>query len=144
VNTEVSRSRPAALAAMRADYVRVAETRRARLIDGLMLLAGLCTAVSPWTIGFSRFGDVSITNLVSGLAVALVAIALSAAYSRAHTAAWVVPVIGVWILVAPFAVQQTDAVTPIVISNGVAGGVVCILGFGSFALEVLAPRHPVG
>ncbi|MEU0529011.1 SPW repeat protein [Amycolatopsis tolypomycina] len=144
MTTEVSGPEPAALEAMRADYARVAEKPPARLIDGLVLLAGLGTAISPWAAGFSRYGDVSMTNLISGLAVALVAAGLSAAYSRAHTIAWVVPVVGAWIIVTPFAVQQTDAMTPIVINNAIAGGVVCFLGLGSFALEVLAPRHPVG
>lgn len=143
MTTDVSQPAPAALAAMRSDYARVAETPQARLVEGLVLLAGLYTAISPWTAGFSRYRDISITNLISGSAIALLALGLSAVYGRVHTVAWVVPVLGGWIVVAPFAVQQTDAATPIVINNGVVGGVVCLLGLGSFALEVLAPRHPV-
>jgi len=144
VTTGLIRHERHGLAAMRADYVRVAEKPQARLITGLILLTGLYTAMSPWAMGFSRYGDVCVTNLVSGLAIALLAAGLSAVYSRAHALAWVVPILGAWVVVAPFAVQQTDAATLILISNGIAGGVTCLLGFGSFALEVLAPRHPVG
>ncbi|MEU4248423.1 SPW repeat protein [Amycolatopsis sp. NPDC026612] len=128
------------LLAMRAAYEQAAETPQARLVGGLVLISGLYIAMSPWVVGFSHYGDMSVTTLISGLALALLGAGFSAAYSHTHTIAWVTPLLGAWVVVAPFAVQQTGTTTPIVVNNAIAGGIACLLGFGVIALEAKAPK----
>lgn len=125
---------------MRAEYERAAETPQARLVDGMVVVTGLYVAMSPWVVGYSHYGDIAVTTLISGLALALLGVGFSAAYSRTHTIAWVAPLVGAWVVVAPFAVQQTGTTTAIVVNNAIAGGIACLLGFGVMALEATRPK----
>lgn len=128
------------LLAMRAGYEQAAETPQARLVDGLVLISGLYIAMSPWVVGFAHYGDIAVVTLISGMALALLGAGFSAAYSHTHTISWVAPLLGAWVVVAPFAVQQTGTTTPIVVNNAIAGGVACLLGFGVIALEAMAAK----
>lgn len=123
------------LEALRAGYERAAQTPLARVVDGLVLITGLYVAMSPWVVGFSPFNDISVTTLISGLALAVLAIGFTTAYSHTHTISWVTPLLGAWIVIAPFVVQQTGTTAPIVVNNAITGGIACLLGFGVMALE---------
>jgi hypothetical protein len=126
---------------LRERYERAAQTPQARLIDGLTLAAGLYIAMGPWVVGFSHYGDLAVTNLISGLALAFLALGFAADYARTHTIAWVAPLIGAWVVISPWVVMQTGATTPIVVNDVIAGGVATLLGLGVVALEAAKPAR---
>lgn len=143
VRTAASMSDHPDLVELRDRLDRVSETRQARTVEGLTLLAGLYVAISPWVLGFST-GNSAMTasNLVVGLAVALLAMDLGSAYSRVHGMSWVLPVLGAWIIVGQFVIAGTVLDTSIVVSNAIAGAAVMILGAGAFTMQYTRmPRH---
>lgn len=122
---------------------RVSETPQARTVEGLAMLAGLYAAVSPWIIGFN-VGNTSLTvsNLVVGLAATLLALDLGSAYSRAHGLSWVLPILGVWIIVAQWIMAGTSVDAAIMVSNIIAGGVIVVLGAVALTMPRMgAARH---
>lgn len=114
----------------RARYDRVSETPRARLVEGLTFLAGLYTAISPWVVGFNHVTNVTVNNLIVGLALAVLAIGFAAAYGRTHNLAWVAPVIGVWTIIVPWVILGSSVPVGIIVSNVITGGVTVSLGLG--------------
>lgn len=121
---------------MQARYERIASTHRSGFLVGCTLLAGLYLAISPWVIPFGG-GSVPRLNLndvVTGLALVVLCFLLASAYSRVHNLAWMVPVIGVWTLVAPWVILRGSFSTGSMISNVVTGGVTILLGLAIFGL----------
>lgn len=115
-------------------YERAAKTPQAQLVDGLTFLGGLYIAIGPWVVGFTNFPSLAVTNLITGLALAVLAIGYAAVYSRMHTLAWVAPLIGVWTIISPWVVLGSAATTPTIINNVITGGVVTLLGVGVLAV----------
>lgn len=121
------------LAELRTKYEVAAETPAAQIVDGLTLLAGLYLAMSPWIVGFNDLSALAGNNLISGVAVTLLALGLASAYGRTHGIAWVTPLIGVWTIIAPWVVAGDVSTTATVWSNVVIGIVVVIVGLGTMA-----------
>lgn len=116
------------IAEMQARYERIAQTPTVQSVEGLTLLAGLYLAVSAWILTFGpAAGDLAPVNLVSGLAVAVLALGYASAYGRTHGLSWVTPVIGVWTIVAPWIVLSNPSNT-VIVSNVIAGAVIVLLG----------------
>lgn len=122
---------------------RVSETGQARTVEGLALITGLYAAISPWILGFASGNTaMTVSNLIVGLAVALLAMDLGSAYSRAHGMSWVLPVLGAWIIVGQFVMAGTSLDAAIIVSNIVAGGLVVILGVAALTLQNMRmPQH---
>ncbi|EKT81726.1 hypothetical protein WSS_A16189, partial [Rhodococcus opacus M213] len=70
--------------ALRQRYDQAAEQPTAQVADGLMLLSGLYGGASAWIIGFADQSSLTMSNLIAGLAVALLAAAFGSAYGRTH------------------------------------------------------------
>lgn len=122
------------LAEMRYRYELAAEKPVRGVLDGLTVLSGLYLALSPWIIGFTRFpgtGDLRVNNLITGLAVAVMAIGLASAFGRTHGVAWTVPLLGVWTIIAPWVVSGPAPKGGTIISNVIAGAVIFALGVGA-------------
>lgn len=122
---------------------RVSETGQARSVEGLALLVGLYAAISPWILDFGAANTaMTVSNLIVGLAVAVLAMDLGSAYSRAHGLSWVLPVLGAWIIVGQFVITGTVLSAGIVISNAIAGALIIVFGAGALALQYMRmPRH---
>ena len=116
------------IAAMRMPYERVAETRTTQITEGLALLAGVYLAISPWVVGFTELSTITFNNLVTGIAVALLALGFASAFGRTHGLAWVVPLIGVWTIVSPWVVSGEVNTTEVVVNNVITGAVIVLLG----------------
>lgn len=116
------------LAALRMRYERAAETPAAQTIDGLGFLTGLYLAVSPWVLGFENLSRLAVTNLVVGVALAVLAAGFASAYGRTHGMVWVASLLGVWTILAPWLVRGDVVTTTTVINNVVAGAVYLVLG----------------
>lgn len=122
---------------------RVAETPQARAVEGLAVMGGLYAAISPWIIGFTTGNPgLTISNLVVGLTVALLALDLGSAYSRAHGLSWVMPLLGAWILISQWVMTDVADTTGIMVSNVIAGAVIIVLGAIAMAMpRMTASRH---
>lgn len=119
---------------MRERYDRMAEQPTAQITDGLILLAGLYAAGSAWIIGFADQTALATTNLICGLAIAVVAMALVSAYSRTHGLAFVVPLLGLWLIVSPWLVAGVDTSTAMIWSHVIVGAVLCVLGLATVSM----------
>jgi hypothetical protein len=125
------------IAELRARYERASETMPARVVNGLIFLSGLYLAISPWVVGFHPRPTLSVNNLLTGIAVALLALGLASAYGRTHGIAWVTPLIGAWTIVSPWIISGRPATTGSIISNVVVGALIFLLG-----LAVTAGMRP--
>jgi hypothetical protein len=130
------------VAEVRQRYDRVAETRQVQATEGLLFLAGTYLAASPWIVGFRPVArDLAIVNLITGIAVALLALGHATAYGRTHGLSWVPPVLGIWTIVAPWVVLGTLADGGVIANNVVIGAVITLLGLASMALAMVGKRR---
>lgn len=111
---------------MRRRYDEIAETPVAQSADGLAFLAGTFLAMSPWVIGFTSHPAMTASNLITGIAIALLALGFSTNFGRMHGMAWVAPVLGVWAIASPWLVAGGRPENNAMISNVIVGAV-CVL-----------------
>ncbi|PZF84067.1 hypothetical protein C1I92_10400 [Jiangella anatolica] len=114
------------VAVMRHRYDQISESPMAQSADGLTFLAGLYLAMSPWVIGFSGHSPLTMSNLFTGIAIALLAAGFVAAYGHFHGMAWVAPILGAWAIVAPWVVDGPTPENTAIVSNVIAGAVVVL------------------
>ena len=96
------------IVAMRERYDQTAESPPARIVEGLGFLAGLWLAMSPWVVGFADETGITVSNLFTGLAVVALALGFASAFGRTHNLAWVTPLLGLWTILSPWLVADTD------------------------------------
>lgn len=125
---------------MRVRYARMAAGREARVVDGLVLLAGLYCAISPWTVHFSAARpELLINNLIVGLAIALMGMAITAAPARLGNLSWTLGAMGVWLIISPWVVTRfPDA--GVIWNQVVIGAVTCLLALVCAAVSVTMQR----
>lgn len=125
------------ITALRDRYERAAQTRPAQAVDGLTLMAGLYVAMSPWIVGFDTMSTLRVNDLITGLAVALLALGFASAFGRTHGMAWTTPLLGVWVIVAPWVISGVTTSTGIILSNVISGAVVVLLGLGAMGVGMM-------
>jgi hypothetical protein len=132
------------LVEMQARYERASASGPAVVTDGLVLLAGLWLAISPWTIHFNATApDVTVSNLILGIAVAIVALGLTMSPQRMARLSWATAVIGAWVIVSQWVIQQTSSQTGIWVNNIITGAVILLLGIAA-AMILRAASVPAG
>lgn len=117
---------------IRERYERASERPIGQIVEGLIMLAGLYVALSPWIVGFT--GPLQVNNLIVGLTVAALGFGFAAAYGSTHRLAWVCPVLGIWTIVALWAVSDVTRTTGSIVSNVFAGAVVLLFGLAMLAM----------
>jgi hypothetical protein len=125
---------------LRARYDRAAETMSAHAVDGLTFMSGLYLAISPWVVGFNGRTTLTVSNLLTGIAVALLAVGLASAYGRTHGVAWVTPLIGVWTIIAPWVVSGNPATTSTILSNVITGAAIVVFGLAATVMGMMPRR----
>jgi hypothetical protein len=121
--------------ALRERYELAVETPRAWTVEGLLVLAGAYAAVSPWIVGFAgRAGALAVNDLIIGLMVAVLGAGMAVSYSRSHGMTWVLPVMGVWLIIAPWVVQDITTTAGTIVSNIIVGALVVIFGIALSAM----------
>lgn len=120
--------------ALRERYDQAAEQPTVHIVEGLMLLSGLYAAASAWIVGFTAQPNLTVSNLISGTAIGLLAVAFGSAYGRTHGMTFVAPLLGIWLIVSPWVVAGVDTSTSMIWSNVVVGALVCVLGLATAAL----------
>lgn len=128
------------IVALRAHYDEAAENPVAQAADGLTVLAGLYLAASAWIVGFSDSASLAITNLIAGVVVAALAVGFTSAYGRIHGVAFTIPVLGLWMIVAPWVVVGVTTTTPMIWSNVLGGAAVLAFSLTVMALGMMR-RH---
>jgi hypothetical protein len=125
---------------MRDRYERASCTPVAQAVDGLSMLSGLYLAISPWVVGFQSLTRLSISNLVTGLALAALALGLASAYGRTHGLSWIPPLIGLWTIIAPWVMGSATRAS--IWNNVITGAVILLLGLGAMAVGMRQRRRP--
>ncbi|MFC4533408.1 SPW repeat protein [Sphaerisporangium dianthi] len=120
------------IVAMRAKYERASSSTAAQMIDGLTLLAGLYLAISPWVVGFNGLSRLSVSNMVTGLALAALALGFASAFGRTYGLTWIAPILGVWTIVSPWIIRSHT--TGSIWNNVITGIVILLLGLGAMAV----------
>ncbi|MDP9849870.1 SPW repeat protein [Streptosporangium lutulentum] len=118
---------------MRERYERAGSSTAAQGIDGLTLLAGLWLAISPWVVGFNGLSRISVSNLITGIALAALAMAFAAAFGRTYGLSWIAPIIGIWTIIVPWITGS--ATTSTIWNNVVTGVIIFLLGLGAVAVS---------
>ena len=118
---------------MRERYARVLGGPQAVAVDGLVLLAGLYTAISPWVVRFAGGASrLTVDNLIIGLAVAVLACGLTVIPERMYRLSWATVAIGIWQIITPWVVGP-DTVG-VIWNNVVTGGVIAVLGLAAASM----------
>ena len=121
------------LLALRMGSERAVTRPAAQAVECLSLLAGLYLAISPWVVGFDAFRSLSVNDLITGIALAAIALGFGPAYERIHGMGWAAALIGVWTIITPWVVSGDAAVTRTIWSNVVTGAVVLVLALATTA-----------
>ncbi|MFC8520985.1 SPW repeat protein [Streptomyces sp. NPDC057257] len=122
------------LVALREHYAQASARPSAQATEGLSLLTGLYLAISPWVVGFYDAPTLTISDLVTGLALAVLALGFGSAYERTYGMGWVAAAIGVWAIVGPWAITGAPDTGGPVVSNVITGGVAVVLGLVTIGL----------
>jgi hypothetical protein len=130
------------LVELRRRYDAASASPVAEGVAGLTFLGALFLAASPWIVGFSALTAITVCNLIAGGALAVLVIALTAAYGRTHGLTFVVPLIGAWTLVAPWVIVGAMDTTRTIWSNAFAGGAIVVLGLVMLAVGFIRARRP--
>ncbi|MFJ8915917.1 SPW repeat protein [Amycolatopsis sp. NPDC102389] len=117
---------------------------------GLVLLGGVYLILSPWVIQFTGTFGMAATNMISGIVLALFA-AGCARSAGLRAVAWVIPVLGAWVIASPWVISRGRGLVPLDypgmqelntatwLSNVIAGAIVLVAGI---ALALSTRRHP--
>lgn len=141
VSPTESMARHPDIAALRTRYERAAELPLAQLIEGLGFMAGLYLAISPWVLGFSDQPTLAVSNLVTGIALMVLALGFASAFDRTHGVAWVAPLVGVWTILAPWLVDGQADTTTTIWNNVVVGALCTVLGVAALPLVLRRGRR---
>jgi hypothetical protein len=74
-----------------------------------------------------------VSNLVTGIALAALAIAFAAAFGRTYGLSWIAAIIGIWTIIVPWVTGS--ATTSTIWTNVVTGVVIFLLGLGAVAVS---------
>ncbi|MFR9798195.1 SPW repeat protein [Streptomyces sp. MS06] len=125
------------VAEMRERLDRAAAGGGAIALEGLIMLAGVYTAISPWVVNFSGNSEIAVNNLIIGITVGLVGLGLALAPERMFRLAWMLVPLGFWLVLAPWVVTATHgARAGIVWNNCWVGAVTAVLGLVAMGLTV--------
>lgn len=123
---------------MRAKYETASASPVAQVIEGLTFMTGLYMAISPWVVGFNSVSTtLTISNLIVGIAFAVLALGFGSIYERIHRLAWTAPLLGIWILISQWVVVRSPDQTSIIVNNGVTGFVGFLCGMAMLAVALM-------
>jgi hypothetical protein len=128
------------LVALRIGSERAVTRPAAQAVECLSLLAGLYLAISPWVVGFDAFRSLTVSNLVTGLALVVLALGYGPAYERTHGMSWAALLVGAWTIVAPWVVAGHAAATKPEVSNVIAGAAACLTALATMGLGMAGGR----
>jgi SPW repeat-containing protein len=129
---------------LRARYERVLGGRDVVFVDAPVFLAGLYAAISPWVVAFaSGQPQLRVSNLIVGIAVAVLALGFTTAPERMYGLSWAICAAGIWLVISTWIVGDSPD-GGVIVSNVVVGGVLFLLGVASAGAAMRASRGMKG
>ncbi|MEC3994834.1 SPW repeat protein [Actinacidiphila sp. DG2A-62] len=125
---------------LRDRYAKVGDNAATGMLESLLMLAGLYLAISPWVAGFAGFTGLRVSNLVTGLALAVLGLGFGSALERTHNLGWGALAIGVWTIIAPWVVSGNYDTHKTIINNVILGGIICLLALATLGMGPMAKR----
>ncbi|MFI5677506.1 SPW repeat protein [Streptomyces cellulosae] len=114
---------------------RATSTNMAQAIEAMAFLTGVYLAASPWIAGFDNLSALAVNNLIVGIAYALLMSGgFGRAYERTHSMAWAACALGVWTILAPWAVYDDVSTTRTIVNNVIVGVLGLLLGLAASAV----------
>ncbi|MFE9174429.1 SPW repeat protein [Streptomyces kebangsaanensis] len=130
------------IAEMRERLERTASSGQAMAVEGLIVLAGVYAAISPWVVHFALQRNITINNLIIGITIALIGAGLTVAPERTYRLSWILAPLGLWLLISPWVVTAThSARAGIIWNNCWVGAIVALLGLAAMGLTVGVARR---
>jgi hypothetical protein len=126
---------------LRARYEVASVTPFGQGMEALAIAVGLYLAVSPWIVGFHGLTTLAINDLITGLAYALLIGGFGPAFERSHARGWAACLIGLWTIIAPWAIFGSPAVARTIASNIVAGSLALVLALAMCSLARVDARR---
>ncbi|GAB2705108.1 SPW repeat protein [Kitasatospora kifunensis] len=128
---------------MRTRYARMMDGPQGVAVDGLVFLAGLYLAISPYVVHFSATShELTITNLILGIGIAALGLGLTIAPARMFGLTWAMACAGVFLIISPWVVTVGHTATRGMIWNQVViGGLTCLLAFTAAGMVLGAARR---
>ncbi|WP_318199637.1 SPW repeat protein [Streptomyces sp. SCL15-4] len=129
------------MAEMRDRLERTASTGKAIALEGLILLTGVYTAISPWVVHFSGQPNLTANNLIVGITTALIGLGLALVPERMFRLAWALVPLGIWLIISPWIVTPAHGARAGVIWNNILTGVITMaLGLAAMGLTIAVTR----
>lgn len=126
---------------MRERYSQILQTRGVAAVEELVILAGIYAAVSGWVVHFSTARpELALSNLVTGIALAVLGLCMSMAPERSQDLNFVVLALGAWLIISPWVVATADAGTGAILSNVITGACVCLFALTAGGLLMSKTR----
>jgi hypothetical protein len=125
---------------LRDRYAKVGDNAATGMLESLCMLAGLYLAISPWVVGFQGFTGLRVSNLVTGLALAVLGLGFGSALERTHNLGWSALAIGVWTIIAPWVISGHFSIYRTILNNVIVGGVICLLALATMGMGPMAKR----
>ncbi|MFF3907936.1 SPW repeat protein [Streptomyces sp. NPDC001848] len=130
------------IAEMRERLERTAASSGAIALEGMILLAGVYAAISPWVVHFSGTPFIAVNNLIVGITVGLIGLGLTLVPERMFRLAWVVAPLGVWLIISPWVVTAAHSARAGIVANNCAvGAVTAALGLAAMGLTIGVARR---
>ncbi|MPY61307.1 hypothetical protein FNH08_30455 [Streptomyces spongiae] len=124
---------------------RATSTVAGQAIEALALLTGVYLAISPWVAGFISFPTLTVNNLIVGIAYALLMSGgFGRAWERTHSMAWAGCALGVWTIIAPWAISADVDTTKTVVNNVIVGAIAVVLAIAASAIAAMGARGEHG
>lgn len=114
------------------------------IAEGLILLAGLYLIMVPWILRYDGLVQLVLSNMVIGLALALLGVGHALAFDRLRGLSWVVPVLGLWVVLSPLATYHEGDTRPtmtIWLNNSITGGIALLAGLCVAAVAIRRGRE---
>lgn len=132
------------LLALRAASEGAVARPAAQAVECLSLLAGVYLAISPWVVGFhASAATLAGNNVVTGLVLVALALGFAPAFERTHSLSMAGALIGVWTIIAPWAIHSSPTDAGIIASNVVVGSLIFLLALMTLRAG-MAHSHAAG
>lgn len=125
---------------LRDRYAKVGDNPATGLLESLCVMAGLYLAISPWVVGFQSFTGLRVSNLITGLALAVLGLGFGSALERTHNLSFCALAIGVWTIIAPWVVSGDFARHNTILNNAILGGLICLFALATMGIGPMAKR----
>lgn len=133
------------MAEMRDRLERTASSGAGMAVEGLIVLAGVYAAISPWVVHFSTQPTITVNNLIVGIAVGVIGLGLALAPERMFRLAWALVPFGIWLFISPWVVTFAHtARAGIIWNNCWVGAVIGVLGLAAMGLTIGVARKSSG